>query len=98
MNNSKRDVLYKLISLIATRKKKLPNNSYATFLFNEGVATICSKIDEESQELLKAAKHENKQRLVEESVDLIYHLLILLAEKNIEWIEILNEMEKRMKK
>ena len=92
---SDENVLNELVSVILDRKKNLPEGAYTTSLFDEGVDKMCEKIDEEAAEVIKAAKYETKQRLVEESVDLIYHLLVLLAEKDVEWEEVLGEMKKR---
>jgi phosphoribosyl-ATP pyrophosphohydrolase len=59
---------------------------------------MCSKVGEESQEVIEAAQHGTQQSLVGESVDLIYHLLVVLAEKNIEWEDVLKEIQERRKK
>jgi len=84
-----------LYSLIEDRKLNMPKGSYTTSLFKEGLFKICSKLAEESGEVIKAATKESKRRLIEESVDLVYHLLVLLAEKNIKMNEIYQEIERR---
>ena len=55
------------------------------------------KIGEESVEVILAAKSQGNARLVEEVADLTYHVLVLLAAKDISPIEITVELEKRRK-
>ena len=97
MDENNQNVLVELIQVISRRKSELPEDSYTASLFKGGLEKICSKVDEESKEVIKAAKHETKQRLIEESVDLIYHLLVLLAGKDVEWKDVLEEIRKRQK-
>lgn len=84
-----------LYSIILDKQKNLPKDSYTTSLFKEGLDKIVQKVGEESVEILVAAKNESKHRLVEEVSDLIYHLLVLLAKKEITLEEIETELEKR---
>lgn len=87
-----------LYNLIMDRQKNLPNNSYTASLFKEGLDKIIQKVGEESVETLVAAKNESKERLIEEASDLLYHLLVLLAKKEITLEEIEAELEKRHQK
>lgn len=89
------EFLSKLYSLIESRKKELPKNSYTTILFEEGLDRIVQKVGEEATEVVIASKNESKQRLIEESSDLLYHLMVLLVEKNISLGEIVSELKKR---
>jgi len=89
------EFLQELFDLIAARKKELPKNSYTTSLFREGLVTILAKVEEESGEVLQAAKKETKKRLIEESSDLLYHLFVLLAQKNISLTDIIQELQRR---
>lgn len=86
-----------LYEVILSRKKSLPKGSYTASLFQKGLNKICAKVKEESGEVIRAAKKESKKRLIEESVDLIYHLLVLLASKKIAFSKFLLEMRKRRK-
>ena len=86
-----------LFSLIEDRKKNAPKNSYTAFLFKGGVSAISQKVEEEALEVIKAAKSETKQRLIEETVDLIYHTFVLLVQKKISLADIGKEMQKRRK-
>lgn len=84
-----------LFELIEERKKLMPEGSYTTSLFKEGLNKICAKIGEESGEVIKAATKETKQRLVSESVDLMYHLFVLLVERDLSLKQLLKEINIR---
>lgn len=86
-----------LFAVIEERKQKLLKKSYSATLFKAGLDRICAKIAEESGEVIKAATKESKQRLIEESVDLLYHLIILLVQKEISMTDTLMEIKKRRK-
>ena len=91
------EFLHDLHDLIVSRKKELPKNSYTASLFREGLGKILEKIEEESGEVLQAAKKETRKRLIEESSDLLYHLFVLLAKKNISLSNIIQELQRRKK-
>lgn len=90
--------LNELFALIKDRKEKLPSDSYTSKLFKEGENRIIQKVGEEAVETLIAAKNRNKTEIVNEVSDLIYHLLVLLADQNIELEDIVNNLEGRHKK
>lgn len=96
-NKNEFEFLQELYDLIVTRKKELPKKSYTTSLFNEGLVKILEKVEEESGEVLQAAKKETRKRLVEESSDLLYHLFVLLVQKNISLNDIIQELKRRKK-
>ncbi|MBP9717904.1 bifunctional phosphoribosyl-AMP cyclohydrolase/phosphoribosyl-ATP diphosphatase HisIE [Candidatus Gracilibacteria bacterium] len=85
-----------LYGIISDRKKKLPPSSYTTELFKKGLSSQCEKIYEEAAEVVKAAKKETNQRLTEETVDLLYHLFVVLVQKRVSLETIEAEMRKRM--
>jgi len=84
-----------LYSLITTRKAERPEGSYTTKLFDEGLKRILAKVDEESQETIVAGREESDQRLVEETSDLLYHLLVLLVQRGVTLDQIRDELAKR---
>lgn len=88
-------VLVDLFTRIEDRKKKMPPDSYTASLFTEGETKICEKIEEESLEVIQAVKQETKQRLIEESCDLLYHLFVLLCAKGVRFQDIAKELVKR---
>ncbi|NJD21607.1 MAG: bifunctional phosphoribosyl-AMP cyclohydrolase/phosphoribosyl-ATP diphosphatase HisIE [Melioribacter sp.] len=87
--------LNRLSALIKERKKKLPENSYTTKLFKEGANRIIQKVGEEAIETVIAAKNRDKNEIVNETADLIYHLLVMLAEQNIELEDVVNKLVER---
>ncbi len=89
------NALSELYAVIEKRKKDMPKGSYTVSLFKKGVDKICAKIVEESGEVIKAAQKESKKRLVEESVDLLYHLFVLDSYKGVDLEEIIAEIIKR---
>ena len=91
------EFLQQLYDLLVTRKQELPRNSYTTSLFNKGLVKILEKVEEESGEVLQAAKKESRKRLIEESSDLLYHLFVLLIQKNISLNDIIQELQHRKK-
>lgn len=89
--------LEELFNLIKDRKEKRPKKSYTASLFDKGLNEILKKVGEESIETIIAAKSESRKRLIEESGDLLYHLLVLLAEKEISLNEVVLELIQRYK-
>jgi len=89
--------LHKLYELILARKEGRPDGSYTTKLFNEGIDKIVKKLGEEAVETVIAAKNESSQRISEETSDLLYHLLVMLAEKGVSLEEIQAELSKRQR-
>ncbi len=89
------DELVDLFAIIKDRQVKLPKGSYTTSLFQAGLDKILLKVSEESMEVVQAAQKQTKQRLIEETVDLLYHVLVLLAQKNIALGDIKKEVRKR---
>lgn len=87
--------LNELFSLIKSRKEELPENSYTTSLFKSGANRIIQKVGEESIETVIAAKNRDKEEIINETSDLVYHLFVMLAEQGIEFSDIVNNLEKR---
>ncbi len=90
-------VLRELYSVIEQRKEKRPDGSYTTYLFNSGLDKILKKVGEEATETIVAAKNSDSQRLVSETGDLLYHLLVLLVERGVTLDEITRELKERRK-
>ncbi len=76
-------ILEELQSIIQQRKKMLPENSYTASLFNKGYEQIASKVLEEAEEVVAAGRSESDERVAEETADVIYHMMVLLAQRNI---------------
>ena len=90
--------LRKLDTRICQRLQERPEGSYTTYLFNSGLDKILKKVGEEATETIVAAKNDDSTRLVSETGDLIYHLLVLLVERGITLDEISRELKGRRKK
>ncbi len=90
------DILEKLYTTIETRKGADKNVSYVARLFHKGTNKIAQKVGEEAVETVIAALAEDKTALINEASDLIFHLLILLADKGVTVQEIIDELDRRM--
>ncbi len=84
-----------LQSLIKNRKENLPENSYTASLFLSGTDRIIQKYGEESVETLIAAKNRNREEVISEVSDLIFHLLVMLEEQNINFNEVTDKLMSR---
>lgn len=91
----KNNVLDRLYSVIETHKSTNPQTSYTAKLFSEGLPSIAKKVGEESVEIITAALVENKKQVIEESADLLYHLLVLWAKKGIKPDDVWEELNRR---
>jgi phosphoribosyl-ATP pyrophosphohydrolase len=87
--------MQQLWATIQARKEEMPEDSYTAFLFRSGENEILKKIGEESVEVIIAAKGEGDDRVIYESADLIYHLLVLLAARGLTWEQIETELQQR---
>jgi len=90
-------VLQELYAVVEERKEKRPEGSYTTYLFNSGLDKILKKVGEEATETIVAAKNEDSGRLVSETSDLMYHLLVMLVERGVSLDEVLKELKGRRK-
>ena len=97
-NKSSYGFLSILENIINERKLSKSDKSYVSKLFSGDQNRIIQKVGEEAVELLIESKDNNKQKFIEESADLLFHLLILLNKKNIRLDEIVNELRLRNKK
>lgn len=88
-------ILYELYDIILERKEKMPEGSYTAYLFKEGLDKILKKLGEENAEVIIAAKNRDKAELAYETADLLYHLLVLLAEQGVSLAEIFSELKSR---
>ncbi|MFA4923899.1 MAG: bifunctional phosphoribosyl-AMP cyclohydrolase/phosphoribosyl-ATP diphosphatase HisIE [Ignavibacteriaceae bacterium] len=91
------EFLNQLFLLIKQRKSELPKDSYTTKLFNDGANRIIQKVGEEAIEVVIAAKNRDKHEIINEVSDLVYHLFVMLAEQEIEFTDIVENLKKRMK-
>lgn len=88
-------ILAELFAVIQQRRRELPEGSYTTYLFNKGTDKILKKIGEEATEIIIAAKGGDNAEVIYETGDLLYHLLVLLAQKDIQLQDVWAELAKR---
>jgi len=90
-------VLQTLFETIQSRKQNPPPDSYTAQLYEAGENEILKKLGEEAVEVIIAAKGEGDARVVYELADLLYHSMVLLAERNLSWADVEAELQSRMK-
>jgi phosphoribosyl-ATP pyrophosphohydrolase len=89
------DALERLFRTIEARKGADPKSSYTAKLLAGGTEAITAKITEEAGETVRAAEGEGKARLVSESADLLYHLLVLWADGGVVPDDVWAELTRR---
>lgn len=82
-------------SVITDRKNNPKDGSYTNYLFDKGLDKILKKVGEEATEIVIAAKNPEPVETVYEISDFLYHLMVLMAEKNISWEEVTRELAQR---
>lgn len=92
------DTLQKLYQVVTDRKTNPQEGSYTCYLFDQGIDKICKKVGEESAETIIAAKNGVESDTVGEICDLIYHLMVLMAQQEIPLDAVLAELDRRSEK
>ena len=82
-DESNNSIIEEVYNQIKDRDKNPKENSYTNYLLNEGIDKICKKVGEEATETVIAAKNTNKDELIGEISDLVYHVLVLMYNRNI---------------
>lgn len=93
----KSEIINDLYKIIEDRKENPKEGSYTNYLFDKGLDKILKKVGEEAAEVIIAAKNPDRNELIYETSDLLYHLLVLLKEREIIPEEIFVELNKRFK-
>lgn len=94
----KTSIFEKLMDEINDRKSEIYKHSYTNYLFEKGIDKICKKVIEEAGEVVIAAKNQDKDEMIKECADLLYHSFVLLTEKNITLKEVEEELIQRQSK
>ena len=94
-NTNPLHVFQKVYDVILDRKAHPKEGSYTNYLFDKGIDKILKKVGEECTEVVIAAKNPEKEEATYEISDLIYHLMVLMAEKGISWEEVTRELARR---
>jgi len=84
-----------VFGVIMDRKIHPKEGSYTNYLFDKGIDKILKKLGEEATEIVIAAKNPNPNEIKYEISDFLYHMMVLMAEKDIDWKEITEELVKR---
>ena len=95
MNDS---VLQELYQVVLGRKSTPREGSYTCYLFDKGLDKILKKVGEECSETIIAAKNGRQEETVGEISDLIYHLMVMMAQQNIPLEAVLEELSRRSQK
>jgi len=91
------DIIFSLMETINDRKQNYVEGSYTCYLFEKGLDKIVKKIGEEATEVVIGAKNGQKEEIIYEISDLMYHLSVLLAYFNLDWTDILKSLKERRK-
>ena len=92
------DTLQSLYQVVLDRKANPQEGSYTCYLFNQGIDKICKKVGEESAETIIAAKNGVQEDTAGEICDVIYHLMVLMAQQDIPLDAVLAELDRRSQK
>lgn len=88
----------RLYEVVLDRKANPQEGSYTCYLFDKGLDKILKKVGEECAETIIAAKNNVPSDTVGEISDLIYHLMVMMAEKGIPLEDVLVELDHRARK
>ncbi|MBR6281618.1 MAG: bifunctional phosphoribosyl-AMP cyclohydrolase/phosphoribosyl-ATP diphosphatase HisIE [Lachnospiraceae bacterium] len=88
-------VFENVYDVIMDRKVNPKEGSYTNYLFDKGIDKILKKVGEEATEIVIAAKNPDSEELIYEASDFLYHMMVLMAEKDITWDDITRELSQR---
>lgn len=97
MSNSNIAFIGKLETIVQNRLKNPDEKSYTAKLAAMGTKRIAQKVGEEGVELALAATSGNREEIVDETADLIYHMIVLLADQGLSLADVANRLELRHK-
>ncbi len=92
------DTLKTLYDVVCDRKTDPQEGSYTCYLFDKGLDKILKKVGEECAETIIAAKNDIPAETVGEISDLLYHLTVLMVEKEIPLEDVMAELDRRSAK
>lgn len=92
------NALAELYATVIERKDQKEEGSYTCYLFEKGIDKILKKCGEECTEMVIAAKNNNNEELKNEIADLLYHIVVMCAEMNLNWVEVDEVLTERSKK
>jgi phosphoribosyl-ATP pyrophosphohydrolase len=89
------NVLDRIAATVAARREADPAVSHTAALLARGPAKCAEKFGEEAVEAIVAAATGNRAALVGEAADVLYHLQVMLAARDVSWADVLGELERR---
>ena len=92
----KNEALKILSKIVKKRILEMPENSYVSQLVKKGKVKIANKVGEEAVETVSAFLSQEKYELLEESADLIFHLIVLLEYSGSSFEDVIKVLAKRM--
>lgn len=84
-----------LQDLVSKRREEMPEGSYTTSLFKDGINRMAQKVGEEAIEMVIEACNGTRERVVYEGADLLYHLIVLLTSQGLRIEDIARELRQR---
>lgn len=96
MSNSN-DILKEVYDTILDRKANPKEGSYTNYLFEKGIDKMLKKVGEETAEVIIASKNPDNGEVIYEIADLMYHLSVVMAQRDVTWEDIYEELKKRRK-
>jgi len=97
-NVTQNDPIKELYEVIASRRENHQEGSYTCYLFEKGLDKILKKCGEECSETIIAAKNNDNSELVNETSDLLYHIMVLLVNQGVSIDDVYAEITERSKK
>lgn len=88
-------VFDEVMATILERKEHPKEGSYTNYLFEQGIDKILKKVGEEATEIVIAAKNPDPDEVKYEICDFLYHMMVLMAEKEVSWKDITKELAER---
>ena len=82
-------------AVIKDRKEHPKEGSYTNYLFDKGIDKILKKVGEECTEIVIAAKNPDREEIMYEISDFLYHAMVLMVERGVSWEDITRELARR---
>lgn len=95
LTNKDLEFIKELENLLYQRKEEMPKGSYTTSMYKKGLDKIAQKVGEEAVETVIASKNKRDKETINEAADLLFHLMLLLAEKEIPMHKVIKELRRR---
>lgn len=88
-------ILDRLYEIVVTRRDQRPEGSYVVSLLDGGWSAMAAKVREESEEVVIAAREESDEALAHEVADLIFHVWVMMASRDVEPSAVYDELARR---